>query len=510
MRRFGMLGPSLFLLIDLLLVGACRADTGGFDSLRRLIASQGITSVEGLIAALPEDLRSHYSLVFASRSLQAASFANPRAVLFGSNAELIVSFNGNPQQRGYATVETMEFDPHTNRFNYREIAFPGSGIGAAVSISEPNPARCIACHDRPTRPIWDVAPVWPGVYGERYRAGLSAAETAGMREFLRKQPTHPRYRYLLGAAALADRETYVPSSRAMYAGQAVEPPNARLSALLATLNVRFILSQIAAAPAFDSHRFVLLATAGGTCGALSEFYPHGSEAVLGAGYEGFAQAAAGADHVQAQTKSGRRASGTRADRTTHGANDLTMLRFVVENDLRVPTGHWTLAFERGTYDLSAPDGTLTLEQALFEWVARTDLELRGLAAYRTFSPGDAYCEHLRRESRRALAAWDVSAAQSSTAPGAAAPLGVHARPALIDRCMSCHTGDIAPALPFADAAALAARLSVPGYPRGRLLDEILYRIGANAGVDGMPRGINISPAERRELEEYFLALAARR
>lgn len=81
-----------------------------FDSLQQLIARQSIGSVEQLVTALPEDLRSHYTLVFQSRSLQDASFANPRAILFGSHATLILAFNGDPAERGFGAIETMEFD----------------------------------------------------------------------------------------------------------------------------------------------------------------------------------------------------------------------------------------------------------------------------------------------------------------------------------------------------------------------------------------------------------------
>jgi len=45
-----------------------------FESLSQVIAEQHVGSVEELIAALPEDLRAHYSLIFSSRSLQDQQF----------------------------------------------------------------------------------------------------------------------------------------------------------------------------------------------------------------------------------------------------------------------------------------------------------------------------------------------------------------------------------------------------------------------------------------------------
>ena len=492
------------LLLTICLAGTAAADSVAFGSLQNVLEANHAASVEDLIAALPEPLRAHYVLVFASRSLQGASFANPRAILFGDDARLIVSFNGDPAQRGYSAIETMEFDPQTNGFVFREINF----IGGKASISAPNPARCVACHGRPAHPIWDTPPTWPGSYGERYGAGLSAAEARGIRDFLALQPAHPRYRHLLGAARFAVRSTYVPDSRTVYSGESVESPNAALSALLATLNVRSILSQLSRARGFESHRYVLLAAAGGNCGPLEDFYPAADRTARAAALQDFALALGTADRVQTDAKSRRSQSGTSS---RHGVSvlELTPLRFVVEKDLHLPTQHWTLALERGTYDLSAPDGAMTLEKALFEWVARTDAQLRDLSTFRSFSPDDAYCEHLRRQSQRTLAAEpppSVVVSAMSEESETVRPEG-H-RPETLRLCIGCHAGGIGPALPFADEQELAGRLAAAGYPRGRLIDEILYRISAQAGSDSMPRGSNLSAADRRDLEDYFLKLAS--
>jgi mono/diheme cytochrome c family protein len=491
---------------------SAHAENFGFESLRRLIESGRIETIEELIAALPLDLRTHYTLVFSSRSLQEASFANPRAILFGTSAQFIVTFNGDASARGYGAVETMEFDARGNRFLFREIAFrPDEASPGAALISEPNPARCAACHGRPARPIWDASPSWPGVYGERYHAGLSSAELKGMREFLSAQSNHPRYHHLLGASAFADRETYVQSSRGLYNGVSIEPPNAQLSALLATLNVRSIDSELAGHPAFNAHSYVLLAAAGSNCGAVADFYPAAMRSDIDADFKKFSGATTLADRRQLQTKTLRLAGRENPNRGLALTTELTKLRFVSERSLGIPTRHWALAFERGTYDFSAPDGTLTMEQALFERVVRGDVALRDLVSYRTFNSEDAYCEHLRRESRQALAKW--YGAGMNSPPGAetaAAPSvgdGHRSDAPLIERCAACHSSDVAPPLPFADPDALGARLLGGHYPRGRLLDEILYRLTPQAGANRMPSGINVTAAEQRGLEDYFLSLA---
>jgi hypothetical protein len=491
------------------------AAESAFESMSQVIAAQHVGSVEELLAALPEDLRSHYSLVFSSRSLQDASFENPRAVLFGSNAELILTFNGDPSQHGFEAVETMEFDTHANRFIFREITFSPDKTRPAARISDPNPARCVACHDHPARPIWDVPPAWPGVYGERYGAGLSNMELRGVRRFLATQATHPRYRYLLGAAALADRDTYVSGSRASYNGITVEPPNARLSAQLATLNVRSILSELASQPGFAAHLNVLLASAGSNCGAVADFYPPSLQSAIAVDYKSYSKASAAADRSQRSAKTLRLVGRQNPYLGLASPAELTELRYVAERALNVSTRHWTLAFERGSYDMSAPAGTLTLEQALFAWLARTDPELRTVAAYRTFNADDAYCQHLKRASQLSIAAWLEKHTEFAPVPGAphnAAPEhhGSGSMPALLQQCAACHGSGIAPALPFSDPATLAPQLLDGNYPHGRLLDEILFRLTPEAGAGRMPRGVAVDGAQQRELEEYFINLAQSR
>jgi mono/diheme cytochrome c family protein len=491
---------------------AVPADRFTFQSIHDLIANHQVETVEQLLAALPQELRAHYTLVFSSRSLQDANPQSPRAILFGTDALLIITFNGERSQRGYESVETMEFSSETNTFSFREISFTADSSPGTPQISDPNPARCVACHDNPARPIWDTPPVWPGVYGERYGAGLSSAELRGIRGFVSSQPTHARYRYLLDTNTLADRDRYLTNSRASYNGQSIEPPNSQLSALLATLNVRSILASLAERPAFSPHLHVLLAAAGDTCGSISDFYPAFMRNDIAAEIRQFSASAAAADRRQALSKTVRRAG--RADARTGLAHptELTALRFVAERSLGVPTQHWTLAFERGSYDLSAPPSAVTFERALFNWLVRTDPQLAVLASYRTYDESDAYCAHLRQASQASLADWyttHYTPTRSARAADAAGNPNEErtSTPALLQTCIACHSNDAAPRLPFAAPELLATLLREGHYPHGRLLDEILFRLTPRAGPNRMPRGIDIDDAQQHQLENYFMDLA---
>ena len=118
----------LFSLIGSAIWAASSAQTTPFDfaSLLSLLQREHIDSIEQLLASLPAEQRSHYAVMFESRSLQSASFENPRVILFGPDARFIVTFNGSPAQRGFSTLETMEFDEQTKQFRLRELQFAAS------------------------------------------------------------------------------------------------------------------------------------------------------------------------------------------------------------------------------------------------------------------------------------------------------------------------------------------------------------------------------------------------
>ncbi|HEV7611707.1 MAG TPA: hypothetical protein VGO37_07535 [Steroidobacteraceae bacterium] len=484
---------------------ACASDFN-IDTLAAYIRTRNVQSVEEMLALLPSELRANYALAFASRSLQDATPSAPRAILFGSDARFIVTFNGDAGKRGYDVLETMQFDERSNSFHFREVSFQSGGGGV---MSEDNPARCAACHGRPARPIWDTPPSWPGIYGERYRAGLSKAESTGMAAFLARQTADPRYRYLIGALQLGERATYVPSAHALYNGASFDPPNARLAKLLASMNVRSLVSELADSPAFSAHRYVLLEAAGGNCGSLAQFFPSGLRIPLKQSMLVYERSSLASDAGQEAAKRLRRASTGDAYHAGLQVADPIALRFIAEQLVGLPRQRWSLALEGGTFDLAAPEGALSLEQLFFERLAAGEPELRDLRSFRSFSATDAYCAELRRRSQRELTAfYGVAGAELSHPPGLPIREDIARHPALLDHCVACHDGEVGPALPFGDPVALAPRLIAAGYAHGRLLDEILYRLAPQAGAGRMPRDVIPTPAELHELEDYFVRVAA--
>ena len=487
-----------------------------FAALRSVIEMRQVASVEELVPLLPATLRSRYTLVFASRSLQQATYGAPRVILYGSDAHLVLTFNGDSSERGFNTVETLEFG-QDKQFRLREIRFPPTGSKEAVFFSEPNPATCRACHGSPARPVWDSWPLWPGAYGQRYDAPLSAQERAGLESFLAQQASNPRYGQLLGIQRLADPETFHGTQSKRYAGVLREPPNAEFGALLDGLAVESLVRQIRERPGFPAYRYALLGLADGNCGAVADFLPSAERGKALMGLRRLADASALANRWAVTLKEQRLSALSepttvrlRAESVAavSPAAALVPLRLIVEAGLAMNTDTWTLALEKGTYDFTpSPGARPTLRDALLAEVADQDPTLAALSSYATSVDGDRYCRYLQRRSQAVLGARNVAASVDWSLSDRTRSAGLHPQQVL-QICAGCHESGAAPHIPFLQESALKHALLSETKPRARLLDDVLFRLSPDAADGRMPLGIRLSDEERGELERYFVALVA--
>ena len=477
----------------------------GFDyaALRQLVEERRLDTIEQVLPLLPLGYRARYTLIFDSRSLHGSSFANPRALLYGDDARFIVSFNGEAAQAGYRALETMEFDPARKVFNYREILFPAVS-GEPVVFSRENPPKCLKCHTTPARPIWDSFPTWPGAYGEKYRAPLSSTEAAGLESLLGNWKTHPRYRHLVALDRYARPETFSPSARTRYENAETESPNTELTILLARQHLAAILAEVRSQTAFSRWQYALAAALDGGCGEVSHFIPDALLNRFNESWKAFQTRTGSANRRQAIFKALRmqpRGGGYGGAVSSDGVvEDLAAFRFVVEQGLGMSTRQWTMALEKDTYDFAMPgEARMELQRQFWEAFARDDPALAELRSLRQVSGGGKYCGRLEHLSREALENAPVAGFAGADVPSVLKS----DTPTALRLCIACHTQGVGPALPFDRPELLSVALRNGTYPRGRLLDEIRFRLTAEAGARRMPRGVNLPEADIQALETWF-------
>lgn len=169
--------------------------THSVDSIRDMIRERNIRTMDEFISELPKDILTHYTLMHESKSLHGASFAEPRALLFGQTGQWIVSFNGSSGQAAGNMVEMMIYNPKDKTYAFHELDFSGP-----APVLKENPTKCLACHGSNPRPIWDHYNAWPGAYGDvddRY----TEMEYKYLQEFVSKASSHPRYKHLKNLAS---------------------------------------------------------------------------------------------------------------------------------------------------------------------------------------------------------------------------------------------------------------------------------------------------------------------
>lgn len=217
------------------------------SDLKELITSKNITTIEDLIPELPKSYLEGYTLAYASRSLQGASFLNPRAILFGSDANLVMTFNGSAVQNNFNNLEIMEFDKTKKVFTFQDIEFQK---GTPAKFSQKNPESCLKCHGQDPKPIWEGYPLWAGIYGSA-NDSLSVTEKKYFSLYREAAKTHPRYKYLVPSTEL---------------GSATPDPkaNLKLTHLLGRLNLQRISRKITEIKSLYPYRY-LMAAAGLKC-----------------------------------------------------------------------------------------------------------------------------------------------------------------------------------------------------------------------------------------------------
>lgn len=154
-----------------------------FEDVVKIIKTKKPQTIADFLKNLKETYPKYfenYALMYKSRSPQGASFQNPRAIVYGASARLLMAFNGHKEQTGGATVEIIEYS-RTKGFLFREIGFVNEGykgeeIGRDefnlslsnkdIMVTKANPTKCVMCHDiKNPRPIWESYFFWPGAYG---------------------------------------------------------------------------------------------------------------------------------------------------------------------------------------------------------------------------------------------------------------------------------------------------------------------------------------------------------
>jgi hypothetical protein len=496
-------GMSAFSYLDTYyLATSGSADTGDFTYLADRISHTPYSGVEDFLqdwkSQRPKYF-SNYVMAYRSRSLQHATAKFPRVILFNSNADVVMSFNGHENHRGFKNIELMRFNHKKNGFEFYEMSFNNN----RAQLSEPNPVKCLECHQGSQRqgvdprPNWEPYNAWLGFYGS------IDDSTSTMKSRFLEEDVRDDERAFIAQELDSEDEWYArfwkdiqPNNQRYVLLDPVERVqqveatiNGDFTNRLAALNYRRIARlMVEQKEVFEFVKWTLWGNV--VCNDKLFVAPEVYELLK---------------------KSTPRPEVRVAEITPSYAtpsNPQVRLRISLAINLLfepflVNTEDWSMdfktqgrfaAFERfGLTNDPRPIVRKSFERFFFK-----EQDFRSMT-----------CDELKTKSMENFGS--VEKVQAFLNRRKQNPLNVTVEKPLLQRCISCHVDEsvfgMVPAIPFNDPARLKTLLHQGIYKRGTLFDEILYRTGAHAGQSEQmpPRGIP-SNEQRQELIQYLESL----
>lgn len=124
-----------------------------------------IKSVDDLVQELPQDLKSNFTLVYQSRSLEKESVSGhfPRPILFSQKSQLMMAYTTDPNNKNhpqeFQKTQFIQYNEAAATFDFYTLDF-----NITPARVEKNPSLCYSCHTNKT-PLWDEYDFWAGVVG---------------------------------------------------------------------------------------------------------------------------------------------------------------------------------------------------------------------------------------------------------------------------------------------------------------------------------------------------------
>jgi hypothetical protein len=223
-----------------------------------------VYTVDDFLGVLPGDWLGRANFIHAPESeTQGGSYEYPRTVISTANADLILTFNGNPADRGFDRIELLRFDEFNSRSSSAEIIFPADRAGGNQSGLRPfiveNPPSCLRCHtterfnpggiargDTEVMPLMDPYPFWPGWYGSYHDLAPwgHTEERWQLERFSSSLSSLPRYRHLLLAGPIT---TYIETKRR----------NTDFNSVLFEQNSKRMARRLGELPEFERYKYAI-------------------------------------------------------------------------------------------------------------------------------------------------------------------------------------------------------------------------------------------------------------
>ena len=266
------------------------------------------------------------------------------------------------------------------------------------------------------------------------------------------------------------------------------------------------MNELKKSPQFHFFRYALLGALDHECEDVDTLLPDRVRASFKKSLKEFSKDA-DTIHVQQEKAKLNRLAAPNSEKPDPLSLQLThRFRYLVEEGLHLSTQRWSLAFEKGSTDFSSSEMDIRdLEPYLEKEISQSDDQIEKF--YPSSLHADRFCDYIRKQSLMSLKDFLPIEEKKTSATLIHSMPEQNPQPALLATCIACHESGVAPRLEFSKSNQLSRLLNTKKYPRGFLIDEILFRLSSQAGPSRMPLNQVISPEEELELKNYFTKLS---
>lgn len=251
----------------------CSEEKFRMDDYLRIVQATDVKSTLDVLQRIPPKAMQKFTLIYESQSLQrhGASKKWPRVLRFNTDGTLALTYTCDPSAPDHNTVEVIAFDEAKRKYDFLHTVFSDAQEKHTVK----NHRSCLACHGgSDPHPNWAQYPTWKGAYGSNddrvsfFRQGDKVngttdleKETQSYIEFREAQRDNPCYATLPWPDNSSKGFHNYP-----YIIQAKAPnynyrPNAHFTIIHSRRNAQRLARKFEDHPAFERHKYAILATA---------------------------------------------------------------------------------------------------------------------------------------------------------------------------------------------------------------------------------------------------------
>lgn len=226
------------------------------DDYIKKLSEANVTEIDDAIPLLPENVRSHFTLIHTGHGLRGTSYQEPAVIGFEPDGSFFVNVGSKNQNLGNQ-IEILQFNKSTKKIELFSLEFPlRRNAEGLIQKPQTNPPKCLSCHGSTPNGLWGKYGIWDGSYGSHTNHDyLLNQENFFLNQFKASTQNETPYRYFSFDEANPNSPFPIDKS---YTFDLSVRPNSHGGMLISRINALKMGEQILVSPIFENKKFKIL------------------------------------------------------------------------------------------------------------------------------------------------------------------------------------------------------------------------------------------------------------